>query len=150
MNTHVHSASVGVQSFHINPWTFWLMLQVAFIVAVTMVTLWAMPHDPQSDRERLEIEHTIEERGLWQQLNARQCNLADESVQALQQQLSAYNLNGQLKDLQMRRVTEGTSFYFIGEVGISGAEILVFDIGAVPNGQPSKYSVQFKREFFAD
>jgi len=94
MNTHVHSASVGVQSFHINPWTFWLMLQVAFIVAVTMVTLWAIPHDPQSDRERLDIEHTIEERGLWQQLNARQCNLADESVQALQQQLSAYNLNG--------------------------------------------------------
>jgi predicted small lipoprotein YifL len=63
---------------------------------------------------------------------------------------SAYNLNGQLKDLKMRRITEGTSFYFIGEVGISGAEILVFDIGAVPSGQQSKYSVQFKREFFAD
>lgn len=70
------------------------MLQVAFIVAITMVTLWAMPHNAQSDRERLDIEHSIEERGLWQQLNARQCNLADESVQALQQQLSAYNLNG--------------------------------------------------------
>ena len=63
---------------------------------------------------------------------------------------SAYNLNGQLKDLEMRRITEGTSFYFIGEVSISGAEILVFDIGAVPSGQQSKYSVQFKREFFAD
>jgi predicted small lipoprotein YifL len=63
---------------------------------------------------------------------------------------SAYNLNGQLKDLEMRRITEGTSFYFIGEVGISGAEILVFDIDAVPGGQQSKYSVQFKREFFSD
>jgi predicted small lipoprotein YifL len=63
---------------------------------------------------------------------------------------SAYNLNGQLKDLQMRRITEGTSFYFIGEVGISGSEILVFDINAVPSGQESKYSVQFKREFFSD
>jgi predicted small lipoprotein YifL len=63
---------------------------------------------------------------------------------------SAYNLNGQLKDLEMRRITEGTSFYFIGEVGISGAEILVFDISAVPGGQASKYSVQFKREFFSD
>ena len=94
MNTHVHSATVGVQSFHINPWTFWLMLQVAFIVTITMVTLWALPQDTQSERERLDIEHTIEERTLWQQLNARQCNLADESVQALQQQLSAYNQNG--------------------------------------------------------
>ena len=35
----------------------------------------------------------------------------------------------------MRRITEGTSFYFIGEVGISGTEILVFDIDAVPSGQ---------------
>ena len=62
---------------------------------------------------------------------------------------SAYNLNGQLKDLQMRRITEGTSFYFIGEVGISGTEILVFDISASPLDAPGKYSVQFKREFVA-
>jgi hypothetical protein len=94
MNTHVHSANVGVPSFHLNPWTMWLMLQVAFVVAITMVTIWAIPQNAQSERERLDIEHSIEERTLWQQLNARQCNLADESVQALQQQLSAYNLNG--------------------------------------------------------
>lgn len=62
---------------------------------------------------------------------------------------AAYNLNGQLKDLQMRRITEGSSVYFIGEVGISGAEILVFDIDAAPADQSGKYSVQFKREFFA-
>lgn len=62
---------------------------------------------------------------------------------------SAHNLNGQLKDLQMRRITEGSSVYFIGEVGISGAEILVFDIDAAPVDQSGKYSVQFKREFFA-
>ena len=62
---------------------------------------------------------------------------------------SAYNLNGQLKNLQMRRITEGTSVYFIGEVGISGTEILVFDIDASPLDRPGKYSVQFKREFVA-
>jgi len=62
---------------------------------------------------------------------------------------SAYNLNGQLKNLEMRRITEGDSIYFIGEVGISGTEILVFDIEANPTGQPSQYSVQFKREFVA-
>jgi len=94
MNTHVHTSSISASGFPLNPWTLWLMLQVAFIVGITMVTLWAMPQDMQSERERLDIEHTIEERTLWQQLNARQCNLADESVQNLQQQLSAYNLNG--------------------------------------------------------
>jgi hypothetical protein len=62
---------------------------------------------------------------------------------------TAYNLNGQLKELAMRRVTEGASTYFIGEVGISGNEILVFDITVVPAGQSTKHTVQFKREFFA-
>jgi len=62
---------------------------------------------------------------------------------------TAYNLNGQLKELAMRRVTEGSSVYYIGEVGISGNEILVFDINAVPPAQDAKFSVQFKREFFA-
>ena len=62
----------------------------------------------------------------------------------------ARNLNGQLKDLQMRRVQEGTSIYFIGEVGISGNEILVFDIDATPRDGSGAYSVKFKREFFAD
>jgi hypothetical protein len=61
---------------------------------------------------------------------------------------TAYNLNGQLKELAMRRVTEGSSVYFIGEVGVSGTEILVFDISVVPAGQNVKHSVQFKREFF--
>jgi len=62
---------------------------------------------------------------------------------------TAYNLNGQLKSLEMRRITEGSSVYFIGEVGISGTEILVFDIEASPVDHPGKYSVQFKREFVA-
>lgn len=62
---------------------------------------------------------------------------------------TAYNLNGQLKDLQMRRITEGSSVYFIGEVGISGTEILVFNIEASPLDGTGKYSVQFKREFVA-
>ncbi len=62
---------------------------------------------------------------------------------------TAYNLNGQLKNLEMRRVQEGSSVYFIGEVGISGTEILVFDISVTPLDRPDKYSVQFKREFVA-
>jgi hypothetical protein len=62
---------------------------------------------------------------------------------------TARNLNGQLKNLQVRRITEGVSVYFIGEVGISGTEILVFDIDVAPLDHPGKFSVQFKREFVA-
>jgi hypothetical protein len=63
---------------------------------------------------------------------------------------SARNLNGQLKNLQMRRVQDSSVVSFIGEVAISGNEILVFDIDAKPLDGSGAYSVQFKREFFAD
>lgn len=63
---------------------------------------------------------------------------------------SAHNLNGQLKSLAMRRVQEGPAVYFIGEVGISGDEILVFDIDVEPVTGGGRRSVQFKREFFDD
>jgi hypothetical protein len=63
---------------------------------------------------------------------------------------SAHNLNGQVKNLQLRRITEGDSTYFIGEVGIIDNEILVFDINATPADQSGPFTVQFKREFFAD
>ena len=63
---------------------------------------------------------------------------------------SAHNLNGQVKNLVVRRVTEGDSVYFIGEVGITGNEILVFDIDAAPADRSEAFTVQFKREFFSD
>ncbi len=63
---------------------------------------------------------------------------------------SAHNLNGQLKSLTMRRLQEGPAVYFIGEVGISGDEILVFDIDVEPLTGGGRRSVQFKREFFGD
>ena len=63
---------------------------------------------------------------------------------------SAHNLNGQLKSLTMRRIQEGPAVYFIGEVGISGDEILVFNIDVEPATGGGRRTVQFKREFFGD
>ncbi|MGH8185471.1 MAG: DUF4426 domain-containing protein [Steroidobacteraceae bacterium] len=62
--------------------------------------------------------------------------------------VDAYNLNGQLKDLELRRVSEGDAIYYIGEVSIGGAEILVFDIAVTPAGMQAPLTVKFKREFF--
>jgi hypothetical protein len=64
-------------------------------------------------------------------------------------QVDAYNLNGQLKNIEMRRVSEGEAIYYIGEVSISGAEILVFDIGVTPTGEATPLRVKLKREFFS-
>lgn len=65
-------------------------------------------------------------------------------------QVDAYNLNGQLKNLDMRRVAEGTAIYYIGETSISGNEILVFDIKVTPEGESQALEVKLKREFVAD
>jgi hypothetical protein len=64
--------------------------------------------------------------------------------------VDAYNLNGQLKDVQVRRINEGEAIYYIGEVAISGNEILVFDIKATPTGEATPLTAKFKREFFVD
>lgn len=63
--------------------------------------------------------------------------------------VDAYNLNGQLKNLELRQVTDGEAIYYIGEVTISGAEILVFDISVTPEGADAPFEVKFKREFYA-
>jgi len=64
--------------------------------------------------------------------------------------VDAYNLNGQLKNLEMRRLSEGDAVYYIGEVTISGSEILVFDISATPNGAAAPLRVKLKREFYSN
>ena len=50
----------------------------------------------------------------------------------------------------MRRVQEGPAIYFIGEVGISGDEILIFNITVDPAAGGGRHEVQFKREFSGD
>lgn len=64
-------------------------------------------------------------------------------------QVDAYNLNGQLKNLEIRRISEGEAIYYIGEVSISGTEILVFDITVTPQGEATPLRMKFKREFYA-
>lgn len=64
-------------------------------------------------------------------------------------QVNAYNLNGQLKPIDVRRISEGEAIYYIGEVSITGTEILVFDITVTPAGEKSPFKMKLKREFFA-
>ena len=64
--------------------------------------------------------------------------------------VDAYNLTGQLKDLELRRVSEGEAIYYIGDVSIAGSEILVFDISVVPSGETQPFNVKLKREFVSD
>ncbi|MGC3983048.1 MAG: DUF4426 domain-containing protein [Steroidobacteraceae bacterium] len=62
----------------------------------------------------------------------------------------ARNLNGQLKDVSLRRIAENTATYYIAEVPFSGAETLVFEIKATPAGSGIPIEATLTREFFAN
>ncbi len=64
--------------------------------------------------------------------------------------VNAYNLSGQLRTLEMRRITEGDAIYYIGEMPIIGTELLRFDISVTPSGQSQAFTARFQREFFSE
>jgi hypothetical protein len=64
---------------------------------------------------------------------------------------SAVNLNGQAKNLSVREIREGEAIYYVGDVSISGEEILVFSIEAQPaNATGAPMSVRFQRQFYGN
>lgn len=64
--------------------------------------------------------------------------------------VNVHNLNGQMKDLTLRRITEGPSIYYIGDAGIGGSETLVFEIKATPTGSNTVLEATLTREFFSN
>jgi hypothetical protein len=62
----------------------------------------------------------------------------------------ARRLTGQAADVEMRRIVEQTAISFIGKLPISGVEMVVFDIEAVPIDSGEKLNAEFRREFSAD
>ena len=60
------------------------------------------------------------------------------------------NLTGQLKNVTMRKITEGEAIYYIGEIAVANRETLIFDISVLPDGVEQPADVRFKRQFFND
>ena len=58
------------------------------------------------------------------------------------------NLTGQLKNLELRPVTEGDAIYYIGEIPVVNGEVLIFEIEATPEGTESTMEVKFQQQFF--
>ncbi len=58
------------------------------------------------------------------------------------------NLTGQLKNLELRPVTEGDAIYYIGEIAVADGEVLIFDIEATPEGSDTAMKVTFQQQFF--
>lgn len=75
---------------------------------------------------------------------------ADNAAVSADVAVKTVNLTGQLKNITMRKITEGEAIYYVGEVGIANRETLVFDISVTPAGVDHVSDVRFKREFFTD
>ncbi len=63
---------------------------------------------------------------------------------------SAINLNGQLTTMTLREIREETAVYYVGEIGITDGEVLIFTIDATPSNEASRFTVRFKKQFFIE
>ncbi|PCI23268.1 MAG: hypothetical protein COB62_00280 [Piscirickettsiaceae bacterium] len=62
----------------------------------------------------------------------------------------ATNLVGQLKNLDLRKVTEGKAIYYISEFRISHKERVTFNVTLMPQGETKALELKFTRQFYID
>jgi hypothetical protein len=60
----------------------------------------------------------------------------------------ATNLTGQLKNIDIREVDDGSSVYYISEFYVSHKEVLDFTLQITPDGESSPYVVKFRQQFY--
>ena len=64
---------------------------------------------------------------------------------------TATNLNGQLRNLQLREIAEGGGgVYYIAEMPISNEEIIDYRVEVLPSGESSPMSFDFQQQFFTE
>lgn len=61
---------------------------------------------------------------------------------------SAINLNGQLTTMTLREIREEVAVYYVGEIGITDGEVLIFTVDATPSNEASRFTLRFKKQFF--
>lgn len=63
---------------------------------------------------------------------------------------SATNLNGQLKNMTLREIREEAAIYYVGELGVTDGEVLIYTVEAMPTGGARPLQLRFTRQFFAN
>ena len=61
---------------------------------------------------------------------------------------NATNLTGQLKNIVVREIEDGTSVYYISEFHISHKEVLDFTLEIQPEGSSESVSMKFRQQFY--
>jgi hypothetical protein len=61
---------------------------------------------------------------------------------------SVTNLTGQLKNIIIREVQDGTAVYYLSEFHVSHKEVLDFVLNIQPEGEEAPFTVKFRQQFF--
>jgi len=63
---------------------------------------------------------------------------------------SATNLSAQLKNLEIKEISDQGAIYYIAEFPVADREILNFNITVTPEGETNAYTLTFQQEFFTN
>jgi hypothetical protein len=64
--------------------------------------------------------------------------------------VTAHNLSGQLRNLDVRKIEEGTAIYYLATFPVNNEETMDFEIQVTPQGRDAPYVVKFRQQFFTD
>lgn len=64
--------------------------------------------------------------------------------------LTAANLNGVPKPIDLREIQEGKAIYYIDDFPVTDGEIVVFTLEATPDGEQQPIRTRFSQQFFVD
>lgn len=64
--------------------------------------------------------------------------------------LRTRNLTQQLKNVELRPITEQDAIYYIGETKVANRETLIFEISVRPEGVDRLSEIRFQRQFYTD
>ena len=64
--------------------------------------------------------------------------------------VSAANLTGQLKSMDIRKVEDGVNIYYIGDVSVDNQERLNFQINVTPDGASQPMLFTYRQQFYTD
>jgi len=63
-------------------------------------------------------------------------------------EVTATNLNGQMRTIHMREVREGNAIYYLGEFGVANEETIRFNVRVQPQGTMNALPVEFSQDFY--
>lgn len=60
------------------------------------------------------------------------------------------NLSQQLRELNLREISEKGAIYYIAETPVNNAEILKYKLEITPEGEKTAYTLSFQEQFYTD